>query len=111
MTFADANKILSGGDTAATDFFKEKSSKQLYDSFRPIVDSNMNKLGTVQQYNALAGHAQQIPFMQSQKLDVGDYVTNKALDGLFKMVATEEQRIRANPAARTTDVLQQVFGK
>lgn len=111
MTFADANKILSGGDTAATDFFKDKSSKQLYDSFRPIVDSNMNKLETVQKYNALAGHAQKIPFMHSQNLDVGDYVTNKALDGLFKMVATEEQSIRANPAARTTDLLKQVFGE
>ena len=61
-------------------------------SFRPVIDSNLNKVGTVQKYNALTGQAKSIPFMKSQNLDVGDYVTNKALDGLFKVVAEEEKR-------------------
>ena len=110
MSFADANQILQGGDTAATDFFKTKTGDELYKAFRPVVDSTMNEVGTVQKYNALLGQAKQLPFVQGQNLDVGDYVTNKALDGLFVMVAKEEQNIRQNPAARITPLLQKVFG-
>ena len=110
MSFADANQILQGGDTAATDFFKEKTSQDLYGAFRPVVDSNLDQLGTVQMYNNLVGQAKKIPFMKSQNLDVGNYVTNQALDGLFQMVAEEEKSIRTNPAARVTPLLQQVFG-
>lgn len=110
MSFADANQILQGGDTAATDFFKEKTSQDLYSAFRPVVDSNLDKLGTVQKYNNLVGQAKRMPFMKSQNLDVGNYVTNKALDGLFRMVAEEEKSIRTNPAARVTPLLKQVFG-
>lgn len=110
MSFADANQILQSGDTAATDFFKEKTSQDLYSAFRPVVDSNLDKLGTVQKYNNLVGQAKRMPFMKSQNLDVGNYVTNKALDGLFRMVAEEEKSIRTNPAARVTPLLKQVFG-
>jgi hypothetical protein len=110
MSFADANQILQGGDTAATDFFKERTSQDLYSSFRPIVDRNLDKVGTVQKYNSLTEQAKKIPFMKSQNLDVGDYVTNQALDGLFRVVAEEEKGIRTNPAARVTPLLQQVFG-
>ncbi len=111
MTFADAQKIFQGGDTAATDFFKDKTSKQLYSSFRPVVDKSMNQVGTVQKYNAMVGQVGSLPFVKSQSLDVGGYVTNKALDGLFAMVAQEERQIRQNPAARVTPLLQQVFGR
>ncbi len=111
MTIDDAKNLLNGGDTAATDFFKVKTSDKLYKTFRPVVDSSMNKLGTVQRYNALLGQAKGVPFVKTQSLDVGDYVTNKSLDGLFLMVAQEEKRIRTNPAARVTDLLKNVFGK
>jgi hypothetical protein len=110
MSFADANQILRGGDTAATDFFKTKTSDELYQSFRPVVDNTVNQVGTVQTYNALVGQVDKLPFVKGQSLDVGDYVTDKALDGLFLMVAKEEQNIRQNPAARVTPLLQKVFG-
>jgi hypothetical protein len=110
MSFADANKIFQGGDTAATDFFKAKTSQDLYSSFRPVVERNLDKVGTVQKYNSLVGQANKVPFMKSQNLDVGDYVTNQALDGLFRVVAEEEKGIRTNPAARVTPLLKEVFG-
>lgn len=111
MTIDDAKGLLNGGDTAATEFFKAKTSDKLYQTFRPVIDNSMNKLGTVQRYNALLGQANKLPLVKAQSLDVGDYVTNKSLDGLFLMVAQEEKKIRTNPAARVTDLLQSVFGK
>lgn len=111
MSFEDARTILNGGETAATDFFKDKTSQNLYTSFRPVVDNTLNKVGTVQQYNALLGQAKQLPLVKSESMDVGHYVTNEALDGLFLVVAEEEKRIRQDPAARVTDLLQEVFGR
>src|SRR5439155_7125264 len=78
MTFEDARQLLNGGDTAATDFFKRKTSVRLYDAFRPIVDNSMNQVGTVQKYNDMLAGVQQVPFVKKETLDVGDYVTNKA---------------------------------
>lgn len=111
MTIDDAKSLLNGGDTAATAFFKAKTTDKLYRAFRPVVDHAMNKVGTVQRYNAILGEAKGLPFVKTQSLDVGDYVTHKALDGLFLIVAQEEKKIRTNPAARVTDLLQDVFGK
>jgi hypothetical protein len=111
MSFDDARKILSGGDTAATDYFKGKTTDQLTVAFRPFVEKTMNENGVAQQYDSLTGHLQSIPFMKSEDLDINKYVVGKALDGLFYMLAGEERKIRKNPAARTTDLLKQVFGK
>jgi hypothetical protein len=111
MTIDDAVQILNGGDTAATDFFKRKTSKSLYQEFRPVIDSTMNQVGTVQQYNEVLGGVNKLPFVRAEALDVGHYVTNKALDGLFLIVAEEERSIRKNPAARVTDLLKDVFGR
>ncbi len=111
MTVDDAKGLLQGGDTAATEFFKAKTSDKLYNAFRPVVDNSMNKVGTVQRYNSLMGQAKSVPFVKAQSLDVGDYVTNKSLDGLFLMVAQEEKKIRTNPSAHVTDLLKNVFGK
>jgi hypothetical protein len=111
MTFDDARKILSGGDTAATDYFKSKTTQQLTTAFRPIVQETMNQNSVTQQYNQLVGQAQKIPFMKSQNLDITGYVVSQALNGLFYMVGQEERNIRKNPAARTTDLLKQVFGR
>jgi hypothetical protein len=110
MSFDDARRILNGGETAATDFFKAKTSRQLYDAFRPVITTSMHRVGTAKQYDALLGRAQQIPFVKAEALDLNHYITNKALDGLFLVVSEEEKRIRKDPAARVTDVLRDVFG-
>jgi len=111
MSFDDARKILSGGDTAATDFVKSKTAEQLTAAFRPVVQKTMDQNSVTQQYNELLGHAQSIPFMKSQSLDITNYVVSQALNGLFYELGQEESKIRKDPAARTTDLLKQVFGK
>lgn len=111
MTFDDARKILSGGDTAATDYFKEKTTPRLTQAFRPVVEKTMDQNSVTKQYKQLVGQAQTIPFVKSQNLDITDYVVREALDGLFYMLGQEEAKIRKNPAARTTDLLKQVFGR
>jgi hypothetical protein len=111
MSFEDAQQIFSGGDTAATDYFKSKTSAQLTAAFRPVVEKTMNENGVAQQYNSLLGRAQSIPFMKSQSLDITQYVVSKALDGLFFTLGQEERKIRRDPIARTTSLLKEVFGK
>ncbi len=110
MTFEDARQILQDGDNAATAFFKQRTSTTLYETFRPVIDRTLNQVGTVQKYNAMMDSVRQVPFIKGEFLDVGDYVTNKALSGLFLILAEEEKRIRQNPAARVTDLLREVFG-
>ncbi len=110
MTFDDAKKILAGNDTAATDYFKAKTSKKLYEAFRPSVEEVMNQVGVNRQYNDLIGRYKSIPFAKSVTFDVNQYVTEKTTDGLFYVVGQEEKKIRTNPAARVTDLLKEVFG-
>lgn len=111
MSFEDARKIFTGGDTAATEYFKEKASEELAVAFRPIVEKATSEVGVTQQYKDLTGRAQAIPFLKSESLDVDHYVVTKALDGLFYVLGEEERKIRKNPAARVTRLLKQVFGK
>ena len=111
MSFEDARKILSGGDTAATDYFKNKTTPQLTAAFRPIVEKTMDQNGVTQQYKQLVGQTQSIPFLKSQNLDITQYVVSKALDGLFFMLGQEERKIRKDPAAQVTSLLKQVFGR
>ncbi len=111
MTFDDVRKILSGNDTAATDYFKGKTTEKLTAVFKPIVDKSMNEVGVTRQYNELAGYYEKIPFVKKESFDLDHYVVTKALDGLFHMVGEEETKIRNNPTARTTDLLKEVFGK
>lgn len=113
MTVEDARGILSGGDTAATGYFDKKTRAQLFAAFKPTVATNMNKAGTTRAYKEMIGKYDVTPLAALAgvpSLDLDTYVTNKALDGLFKMVGEEEKKIRTNPAARTTDILRQVFG-
>jgi len=109
MTFDDARKILSGGNTSATEFFKAKTTDQLTVAFRPVVDKTMAQTGVVQQYQALMGWFDAIPFVRSQTFDIDGYVVGKALDGLFHVIGEQETLIRTNPAARTTELLREVF--
>ncbi|MFQ5847654.1 MAG: DUF4197 domain-containing protein [Candidatus Methylomirabilales bacterium] len=111
MSFGDVRKILAGGDTAATDYFQDKTTDQLAAAFRPVVDKAMNQVGVTRRYKALVGRYQAIPFANSVTFDVDEYVVTKALDGLFYVVGEEERKIRTDPAARVTDLLRQVFGK
>ncbi len=110
MTFDDARKILSGHETAATDYFKSKTTNKLTAAFAPIVDKAMNEVGVTRQYKELTGRYNSIPFVKKDTFDIERYVVSKALDGLFYMVAQEEKKIRTNPAARVTDLLREVFG-
>jgi uncharacterized protein DUF4197 len=110
MTFDDARHILSGNNTAATDYFKRTSSPDLTTAFTPIVHASMQKVGVVQQYNrvinsAPAGNA------LAKEFDLDNYVVGKTLDGLFYMLGQEETKIRKDPAAQTTALLKEVFGK
>lgn len=113
MTVEDARGILAGGDTSATQFFEKKIRTKLFDSFKPVVSSSMDKVGTVRSYKEMMGSYENLPMASMlgvPSLDLNSYVTNKALDGLFTMVGQEEKKIRTNPAARTTDLLRTVFG-
>jgi Protein of unknown function (DUF4197) len=111
MTFEDARRILSGGDTAATNYFKEKTTLQLTTAFRPVVEQTMAKNGVTQQYNGLISQYKSLPFARNQDLDISHYVVSKALDGLFFELGQEERKIRQDPAAQTTNLLKEVFGR
>ena len=113
MTVEDAKGILSGGDTAATEFFKKRTRSQLFDAFKTTVTKNMNQVGTARAYKEMIDKYKANPLASTvgtPSLDLDTYVTNKALDGLFITVGEEEKKIRTNPAARTTDLLRNVFG-
>jgi hypothetical protein len=111
MTLDDVRGILTGGDTAATDFFRRKTHDKLYAAFKPVVSQKVGEVGATRAYKDMMGRYESVPMMGKQSLDLDDYVTNKSLDGLFHMVGEEEKKIRTNPEARTTDLLKTVFGK
>jgi hypothetical protein len=111
MTIDDARKLLNGGDTSITDYFKSKTSARLATAFRPHVEAAMSRNGVTQQYQALVGQVPWISFGNGSSMDIDTYVVNKALDGLFYMLGQQEKEIRTNPAARTTALLKQVFGR
>jgi hypothetical protein len=112
MSFADAQKILKGGNTAATDYFKTKTSSELTAAFKPAIAESMNQVGVAQSYKALTDrYTSMVPFGKTDAFDLDGYVTQKSLDGLFVKVGQEEAKIRTNPAARTTDLLKKVFAK
>ena len=109
MSIEDARKIWSGADNAATQYFRSKTSDRLTAAFAPVVDRAMNQVGVTRQYKELLGRAQSIPFLRTDSLDIDHYVLGKALDGLFVVLGEQEKQIRTNPAARTTDLLKEVF--
>ena len=112
MSFDDAGKILKGGNTAATEYFKTKTSGPLFEKFKPIVSSSMNEVGVTRSYKAMTEkYASAAPFMKMESLDLDRYVTDKALAGLFFKLGQEEKAIRTDPAARTTELLRKVFAQ
>lgn len=110
ITFDDAMKILNGGDNAATNYFREKTSKKLGDKFKPIINDHMDKVGVTKAYKEITQKVNSNPFVKVEKTDLDSYVTNQALDGMFTVIAQEEAKIRKDPAAQVTDLLKQVFG-
>jgi hypothetical protein len=110
MTFTDARKILDGREDAATSYFRQKTSPQLYSAFKPVVNQAMSEVGVTQAYQSVDQKIRALPFTESLSFDLDQYVTDKALDGLFLMLAEEEKKIRQDPAARVTDLLKKVFG-
>jgi hypothetical protein len=113
MKFDDAKKILSGGDNAATAYLKENTSKSLTNSFYPVVKETMEEINALKTYDDYVGKFSSNPLMKMADIDmdINRYVTEEAIDGLFIMVAEQEQKIRQNPAARVSDLLKSVFGK
>lgn len=110
MSINDARNILSGDDTAATEYFRNKSSADLATAFTPIVHRSLQDVGVVQQYEQLKQNSLAAPVLRNQKFDLDSYVVGKTLDGLFYMLGQEEKQIRRNPAAQTTTLLKEVFG-
>ena len=110
MTFEDARQILKGSDDAATRYFEDKTQGRLQELFTPIVHTAMQQVGVTRTYQQLYAKINTIPYADRLKLDLDAYVTGKALDGLFYMVAEEERKIRKDPAARVTQLLKEVFG-
>jgi hypothetical protein len=110
MSFEDAKKIYSGDDDAATQYFKEKTSGKLRTLFQPSVEKSLGEVGATRYYNDLVKKAKDIPFVGDKvNFDLNGYVTEEALNGLFKVLADEEKQIRENPVARTTDLLKKLF--
>ena len=111
MTIADARQILSGGDTAATQYFKTKSTDQLTAAFAPIVHRSMENVGVIRQYNQMMANPMAARLADSKDFSIDKYVVGKTMDGLFYVMGEEERKIRKDPAAQTTALLREIFGK
>lgn len=110
MQLEDAQKILAGKESEATEYLKRTSSDPLKKELYPIVKESMEKVGAIKSYNDFMDKYASNPLTEKINLDITDYVTGKAMEGLFKMVGEEEKKIRQDPAARVSDLLKDVFG-
>lgn len=112
MTVEDAYSILKGSDNAATEYLKEKGGGQLHQEFLPVVKQATSRVGVTEKYKALIDNLGMMSqFIDIESLDLDQYVTNKAIDGLYTLVAEQEKLIREDPAARTTELLKKVFSE
>ncbi len=109
MSFDDAKNILLGNQTAATDYLKQKTQNRLYQKFKPQVQQSLHKVKADEVWTKIINKYNQIPFVDKVNPDLTDYVTQKAMEGVFKKVAVEEQKIRTNINERTSDLLKKVF--
>ncbi len=111
ITFSDAVGILKGGDSAATKYLKEKTNPQLTTAFTPIVQQSLQKVDATKYWETLITAYNKIPFVKKVTTNLTTYVTEKSLSGIFYQVAAEEQKIRKNPLAQSSDLLKKVFRK
>lgn len=109
MSIKDAKNILLGNDNAATSYLQSSTSTALYSKFNPVVKESIGKVGADVVWAKIIDKYNAIPLVSKVNPDINDYVTNKAMDGVFKMIAVEEKDIRTNLDARTSDVLKKVF--
>jgi hypothetical protein len=110
MTFEDAKGILNGSNTAATEYFQRKTVAHLHELYAPIVRRKMDEVGAAKVYNSIMEKYNAIPFTSKPDFSLDRYVTDKALSGVFMKLGEMEKDIRANPAARSTELLKRVFG-
>jgi len=110
MTLEDARGILTGGQTAATDFFRRKTEEKLTGRFLPIVKDSTDKVGLAQQYNHYAGMAARYNLIEKDYANIEQYVTQQALDRLYRVIGENEAAIRANPLQAGSALLKKVFG-
>jgi hypothetical protein len=109
MTIQDAWSILKGEDDSATQYLKRTTTSQLTDKFKPVIQKSLEKTNATKYYKDLVTTYNKIPMVQKVNPNLDDYATEKAIGGLFVMVAKEEKSIRDNPTARTTELLKKVF--
>jgi len=109
LTFSDAMNILKGQNNAATDFLKRTTSSQLNNEFRPVIDNALQSTNGTKYWGDIINTYNKIPLVEKVNPDLTGFVTQKAMDGLFTMVAKEELKIRKDPVARTTELLKKVF--
>ena len=110
MNISDARSILTGGDDAATQYFKRTTSPAIAAKFLPIVKQSTAKVDLAGQYNQYAGQAAKLGLLDKKDADLDSYVTQKAMDGLFLMIAEQEKAIRKDPIGTGSNLLQKVFG-
>jgi hypothetical protein len=110
MTLTDAKDILTGGDGAATGYFRRATSSQLIDKFKPVVAAATAKLGLAAKYDQYAGNAARLGLISNQDANLDDYVTAKALDGLFSRIADQEHAIRKDPLGQADSLIRKAFG-
>lgn len=110
MSVQDAKGILTGGEDSVTQYFKRTSTDQLTQKFKPIVQASTKKLQLAEQYNSFAGKAASAGLVDKKDADIDAYVTQKAMVGLFLMIAEEEKKLRSNPVGAGSDLLKKVFG-
>ena len=109
MTFSDAKNILMGNNTAATSYLENSTSTALYGKFNPVIKNSFAKVGADKVWTNIITKYNAVPFVNKVNPDLTDYTTNKAMEGVFKMIAVEEQNIRGNFSARSSDLLKKVF--
>lgn len=110
MTVTDAKGILQGGEHSATDYLNRSSREQLRAKFLPIIKQATDQVGVAKQYNAFASQAAAFGVVDAKNANIENYVTEEALDGLFKLIADQEKTIRQNPTAAATGLAKKVFG-
>jgi len=109
MTVKDVKDILTGGNDAATQYFRKNTESSLTDKFKPIVNKSMQKVKLAEKYDQFAGKAAKFGLIDERDANLNDYITQKAMDGLFLMMAEQERAIRANPLQATSSLVQKVF--
>lgn len=110
MSFTDAKNILMGNESAATSYLQSSTSTALYGKFNPVIKSSFAKVGADKVWTNIITKYNSIPLVKKVNPDLTDYTTNKALEGVFKMIAVEEKSIRTNLSSRTSELLKKVFG-